>query len=159
MHIRIIAVGRLKERYLADGVAEYVLRIKPYARLEIVEVADEPFSGRPAEAERRRVREREAALIRRRIPQGSYVLALDPGGRTVTSEEFASLFSDAALAGRSDFSLLIGGALGLDRSLLQCADQIVSFSRMTFPHQLFRLMLVEQVYRAFKIMRGEPYHW
>lgn len=159
MLIRIIAVGRLKERYLADGMAEYARRIRPFARLEVVEVADEPFPGRPGEADRRLVQQREAARIRRRIPEDSHILALDPGGRTVSSEEFAFLFSEAALAGRSRFSLLIGGALGLDRSLLEGAAGVISFSRMTFPHQLFRLMLVEQIYRAFKIMRGEPYHW
>lgn len=159
MRIRIVAVGRVKERYLADGVNEYLRRMTPFARVEIVEIPDEPFSDGTSEAQRRMVQEREAARIIRHIPDGSVVAALDRKGRPVTSKEFAALFADATLAGRSSFTFLIGGALGFDPSLLSRAQDVVSFSKLTFPHQLFRLILVEQLYRSFKINRGEPYHW
>jgi 23S rRNA (pseudouridine1915-N3)-methyltransferase len=152
-------VGRLKERYLTEGVTEYRRRMTPFARVEIAEIPEEPFTAGASEAEVWQVQEREAARLSRQVPGDSYVIALDRQGRLLTSEGFASLFADVALVGRSSFTFLIGGALGLHPSLLDSAAGVVSFSRLTFPHQLFRLILIEQLYRAFKINRGEPYHW
>ncbi len=159
MSIVILSVGRIKEPFLKAGIEEYLRRIRPYARVTVTEVPEESFGPHPGEAERAAVLSREGDKLRRHLEDDAYVVALDPKGKQVSSEEFAELLETRALEGKSRVTFIIGGPLGLSSDILDRADQIISFSSMTFPHQLFRLMLVEQLYRAFKISRREPYHW
>lgn len=158
MHIQIIAVGKLKEKYLTEGIAEYVKRIGPYAKLDIVEVPDEqaPMTMSPAEEER--VKEREGERILSKVKPDSHVIAMAIDGQMWTSEQLSAHLSDLAAYGRSRVTFVIGGSNGLSADVLRRADMKLSFGKITYPHQLIRLVLVEQVYRAFKIMRGEPYH-
>lgn len=158
MHIQIIAVGKLKEKYLTEGIAEYVKRIGPYAKLDIVEVPDEqaPMTMSPAEEER--VKEREGERILSKVKPDSHVIAMAIDGQMWTSEQLAAHLADLAAYGRSRVTFVIGGSNGLSADVLRRADVKLSFGKITYPHQLIRLVLVEQVYRAFKIIRGEPYH-
>lgn len=158
MHIRIVAVGKIKEKYLTDGVNEYLKRLGPYAKIEIVEVPDEkePPNASPADGEA--VKLKEAEKIKRHLKTGAYTVALAIEGELISSQDLAERFAGWALAGKSDLVFVIGGSLGLHRSVLDGADLLISFGPMTFPHQLMRLVLMEQIYRAFKINRGEPYH-
>jgi 23S rRNA (pseudouridine1915-N3)-methyltransferase len=158
IRIEILAVGKLKERYLAEGVEDYRRRMQPYARVTVREVPETGFGLRPDEAEKRAVLAAEARRLVRYLRDGPYVLALAPDGEMLDSVAFARLLDRQMLGGKSDFVFVIGGPLGLDQTILSRADRVLSFSRMTFPHQLFRLMLLEQLYRALKINRGEPYH-
>lgn len=155
----IVAVGRLKEPYLAEAAEEYLRRLAPYARVRIYEVPEEPFPPHPGAAQRRAVQEREAVRLARHIPGDSCLISLAPGGRMLSSEELAALLEERALAGRGHFTFLVGGPLGLAPALLERSALVLSFSRLTFPHQLFRVMLLEQLYRVCKILRHEPYHW
>lgn len=158
MKFHIIAVGKLKERYLREGVAEYMKRLQRYAAVEITEVTDEQTPEGASEAEEAQIKMREAERIRKHIREGTYLIALVIEGEMCTSEQLAARIAQLALAGKSDVTLLIGGSLGLDPSLLRQADLQLSFSRLTFPHQLMRLILLEQLYRSFRIIHGEPYH-
>ena len=158
LHITIMAVGKLKERYLAEGTAEYLKRLKPYARVDVVEVPDEPFAENAGAAEREKVKETEGEKIIRRLRPGTFLIVLDAAGESPSSERMAARLGELALAGRSDITLAVGGALGHSRAVLSRAGMLLSFSRFTFPHQLMRLILLEQVYRWFRISRGEPYH-
>jgi 23S rRNA (pseudouridine1915-N3)-methyltransferase len=158
MQIKIIAVGKLKEKYLKEGIAEYLKRLRPYAKVEIVEVADEPAPENASAAEELQVLEREGEKIAKNLKPGTYVIALALEGKMLSSEGLAEKISTLTLAGKSDLTFLIGGSLGLAPGLLSQADFLLCLSPMTFPHQLVRLILLEQVYRAFKIVRGEPYH-
>lgn len=158
IRIEILAVGKLKETYLIQGVEAYLRRLKPYARLAVTEVPETGFGVRPGAPEIRSVLAAEAGRLQRLIREDTYLIALHPAGEMLDSVAFSNLMDREALAGRSHFTFVIGGALGLDKTILGCAQSILSFSRMTFPHQLFRLILLEQVYRAVKISRGEPYH-
>jgi 23S rRNA (pseudouridine1915-N3)-methyltransferase len=153
MKVRIIAVGRLKEPHWKSACDEYLKRLRVYATVEIVEVADRDISSDPA-----RAMASEGADILRALPDGSRVVALDLGGRQMTSERFADWFSDGMLHGASDVTFVIGGSAGLAPEVLDRADALLSLSEMTLPHQLARVVLLEQVYRAFRIMRNEPYH-
>lgn len=158
MNIKIIAVGKLKEKYLADGVKEFLKRLGPYAKIEVIEVADEkaPDNLTPTGVEA--VKAREAERIKRYLKPEAFKVALAIEGEQLSSPDLAALFASRALAGKSDVTFIIGGSLGLHRSVLDTADMIISFGPMTFPHQLMRLILAEQIYRAYKINRGEPYH-
>ena len=158
MEITIIAVGKIKEKYLKEGIAEYLKRLSPYARLTVIEIDDEnaPEYLSPAEAEK--VVKKEGERILTKIPPSSFVIALDLKGKNLSSEELASFISEKSLYGKSRLTFLIGGSLGLSTEVLERADFKLSFGRMTYPHQLMRLILLEQIYRAFKIVRGEPYH-
>lgn len=158
-HVTILAVGKLKENYLVDGAREYAKRLSAYARLNFSEVADEGFADSLPAALREKVKDREAERLLGRLRQGTYLIALEPAGKMHSSEEMAGLLDRLALAGRGDLSFVIGGALGLSAKVLERADLKLSFSKMTFPHQLMRLILLEQLYRWFKIARGEPYHY
>lgn len=158
MLFRIIGVGKIREKYLLSGIDEYRKRLSGVAQIELVEVPDEPLPEPWSEALGERAREAEAERIRRQIKPGSYVIALAIQGKELSSPELAALLDRQALAGHNDFTLIIGGASGLAASLVKEADYRLSFGPMTFPHQLMRLMLVEQMYRAVKISRGEPYH-
>lgn len=158
MRITVVAVGKIKEPYLAAAVAEYSKRISRYARLEMVSVPEEPISEGDSPARRAELREMEARRILAKVRDTSTVIACDLAGREMTSEEFSAMLGAYALAGRSDIVFLIGGPTGLAPQALKRADDRVCFSKMTFPHQLMQVILLEQVYRAFKILRNEPYH-
>jgi 23S rRNA (pseudouridine1915-N3)-methyltransferase len=154
VRITIIAVGRLKESFWRDAAAEYLKRLPPYADVRVIEVPDrDPGKGGDARA---LAEEGEAVL--RAIPEGAHVIALEVGSRSLSSERFAERLSGLALDGRSHVAFLIGGSLGLADGVLARADERVSFGDMTLPHNLARIVLLEQVYRAFRIIRGEPYH-
>lgn len=158
MHIQIVAVGKLKESYLVQGIAEYTKRLGPYAKLQITEVPDEKAPESMSAAEEQQVKQREGERLLTHIKSDAFVIALAIDGKPLSSEELAAQLQDLATYGRSQVCFVIGGSLGLDAAVLRRADLKLSFGRMTLPHQLMRLVLTEQVYRAFKIMRGEPYH-
>lgn len=158
MQITVVAVGKLKEKYLIRGAAEYSKRLQAYCKLKSVEVKEEPFRQGSSPAELEMVKKKEAERIQQVLPARSYIIALDVQGETRSSEALAALLSELAVKGQSHICFIIGGALGLHSSILASADLRLSFSPMTFPHQLVRLMLVEQIYRAFTIIRGEAYH-
>lgn len=154
MKITILAVGRLKERFWKDAVAEYLKRLSAYADVDIVEVDDiDPAHGGEAAA-----RQREAQALIKAIPAGSttYLLAIE--GTHVSSEDIAARIAERALAGSSHFTFIIGGSTGVDESVRRRCDAAISLGRITLPHNLARVVLVEQIYRAFKIIKGEPYH-
>ncbi|MCG9968337.1 23S rRNA (pseudouridine(1915)-N(3))-methyltransferase RlmH [Pelotomaculum terephthalicicum JT] len=157
-HIAILAVGRLKEKYLTVGVGEYLKRVSPYAKVALYEVEDEGIPDNPSPDARRKVREKEGARLLNHLRPGTFLVALDKNGESRSSEEMAALLDELALAGRNDLTFVIGGSLGLSPEIVRRADLRLSFSQLTFPHQLFRLILLEQLYRWFKISRSEPYH-
>jgi len=157
-HITILAVGRLKERYLVEGTAEYLKRLSAYARVDMAEVGDEGFAENLPPAGREKVKEKEGERLLSRLRPGTFLIALDVKGKTRSSGEMAEVLNKLALEGKSDLTFVIGGSLGLTQKVTERADLMLSFSKMTFPHQLMRLILLEQMYRWFKISRGEPYH-
>ncbi|MCP3027008.1 23S rRNA (pseudouridine(1915)-N(3))-methyltransferase RlmH [Halobacillus sp. A5] len=158
MKITIVTVGKLKEKYLKQGIDEYIKRLTPYAKVEIIEVPDEKAPENLSEAQMLEVKQKEGERILSKIQQDTYVITLEIEGKQLTSEKLAKQLDDLGTYGKSKVAFVIGGSLGLSDEVLKRSDYGLSFSNMTFPHQLMRLMLVEQVYRAFKIMRGEPYH-
>lgn len=158
MNIQIIAVGRLKEKYLVDGIKEYMKRLGPYAKVTVHEVADEKVPETLSAAQEEQAKEREGERILALIKPDTHVIALAIDGKLWSSEELAEQIESLATYGRSQVAFVIGGSLGLSQAVLQRADQKLSFGRLTYPHQLMRLILAEQIYRAFKIIRGEPYH-
>jgi 23S rRNA (pseudouridine1915-N3)-methyltransferase len=152
LHLTILAVGKIKEEYLRKGISEYKKRLTPYVKLKIVEVADSPLDKTLLKA-----KEEEGNRILKALKEKTFVAVLDPGGRMITSEEFSGWLGEREMGGKEVF-IVIGGASGLVPEVLARADDVLSFSNLTFPHQLFRLILVEQIYRGFKILRGEKYH-
>lgn len=157
-HITILAVGRLKEKYLTEGAAEYLKRLSAYARVVVEEVNDESISDNLSPAEAEKVKEKEGLRLLKRLRRDTYLVVLDLRGRMYTSEEMAGVFGKLALEGKGDITFAIGGSLGLPQTVLDKADLRLSFSSLTFPHQLIRIILLEQIFRWFKISRGEPYH-
>jgi len=151
--IDVLGVGKLKERHWRDAADEYLKRLRPYATVREIEVADVDLA-RGEDAARRA----EADAIERTLAEGAYVVALDAGGRQLTSEAFAAWLEARMGAGDSHVAFVIGGSAGLDERVLRRADERLSLGAMTLPHQLARVVLLEQVYRAFRIIRGEPYH-
>jgi len=158
MRIAVAAVGKLKEKYWREAVAEYSKRLTAYCRLEINEVNDEGYTEGLSAAEEEKVKQREWQKLFRLLRADTYLVALDVQGEQVSSEELAARLDKLTLGGHSDITFIIGGSLGLPDQALKQAHWRLSFSRMTFPHQLMRVVLLEQIYRAFKITRGEPYH-
>jgi len=158
MKITIAAVGKIKERYLKEGISEYTKRLSRFADVEIIEVDDEQAPDNLSPAQEAQVKAREAERLLKKIKEGSYIILLDLAGEQTTSEGFAAKLEKIMLSGSSHITFIIGGSLGLDQSLIKVADYRVCLSKMTFPHQLARLILLEQVYRAYKIMKNEPYH-
>ncbi|UKS25978.1 23S rRNA (pseudouridine(1915)-N(3))-methyltransferase RlmH [Paenibacillus sp. HWE-109] len=158
MHIQILTVGKLKERYLVDGIAEYVKRLGPYAKVQMIEVPDEKAPENMSPAEEQQVRVKEGERLLAKLAADVYVVALAIDGEMWSSEQLAGSLDKLATYGRSQVAFVIGGSLGLSGELLRRADMRLSFGRMTLPHQLMRLVLVEQIYRAMRINRGEPYH-
>lgn len=158
MNISIISVGKLKEKYLKSGIEEYTKRLGNYAKVSEVEVADEKAPEQLSEADMEIVKKKEGERILAKIAPDAYVIALAIDGKMKTSEQLAKGIESLMTYGRSKIVFVIGGSLGLHDEVLKRADEKLSFSKMTFPHQLMKLILVEQVYRAFRIMKGEPYH-
>ena len=158
MKITVLAVGKIKERFYTDAVSEYAKRLSRYCRLEIVEVAYEKTPDGAGEAMERKIKEKEGERLLSHIKDNMYVIALAIEGKARSSEELSGRLDNLGLQGNSDIAFVIGGSLGLSEAVLKRADEALSFSRMTFPHQLMRVILLEQIYRSFKIQHGEPYH-
>lgn len=158
MHITILSVGRVKEKYLSAGIDEYAKRLSRYCRLEQVEVADEKAPETLSDKEMELIRNREGERLLAKLRDTDTVVALAIDGKALSSEELAETLGRYSVAGKSDVVFVIGGSLGLSEALLKRADLKLSFSRMTFPYQLMKLILLEQVYRAYRIQKNEPYH-
>lgn len=158
MNISIVAIGKLKEKYLKQGIDEYIKRLSSYAKVEIIELPDEKAPENLSEQDMKIVKDKEGERLLVKISPDAHVIALAIEGKMKSSEELADNMDRLATYGKSKVTFVIGGSLGLSDAVLKRADEKLSFSRMTFPHQLMRLILLEQVYRAFRINRGEPYH-
>lgn len=158
MNITLITVGKLKEKYLKQAIDEYSKRLSRYCKLEIIELNDEKTPDNASEKEELMIKDKEGKAILSRVKDNAYVVAMDLKGKQLTSEELASFISDCGVRGNSNIVFIIGGSLGLSEEVIKRADYKLCFSKMTFPHQLFRVMLLEQVYRSFRINNNEPYH-
>ena len=158
MQIDIICVGKVKEQYLRDAIAEYSKRLGRYCKLNILEVADEKTPEHASEGVERQIKAKEGERIAKHIKPGADVIALAIDGQQVTSEGFARKIDQLGIQGVSHIQFVIGGSIGMDDAILRQANYKLSFSKMTFPHQLMRVILLEQVYRAYKINAHEPYH-
>jgi 23S rRNA (pseudouridine1915-N3)-methyltransferase len=158
VNISIVTVGKLKEKYLKQGIEEYLKRLTAYAKVDVIEVADEKAPEILSELEMVQVKQKEGERILAKISQDTYVIALAIQGKLGSSEELADSLDKLATYGKSKIAFVIGGSLGLSDEVIKRSNEQLSFSRMTFPHQLMRLILVEQIYRAFRINRNEPYH-
>lgn len=157
IHVTIIAVGKLKKKYLRDGCAEYIKRLSAFAKVEVLEVQEERCGNHPSEAEKRRVMEKEGRRILAKLPKGAYVIPLCIEGQAYASEEFARCLSDVAMR-HASIVFVVGGSFGLSPEVKAQGRQMLSFGKMTLPHQLARLVLLEQVYRAFSIQANTQYH-
>ncbi|QCR34303.1 23S rRNA (pseudouridine(1915)-N(3))-methyltransferase RlmH [Lysinibacillus sp. SGAir0095] len=158
MNITIISVGKLKEKYLKMGIDEYVKRLGGYAKIELVEVPDEKAPEQLSDAEMEIVKRKEGERILAKINDGTHVIALAIDGKMKSSEDMAKNLESLMTYGTSKVAFVIGGSLGLHEEVLKRADEKLSFGKMTLPHQLMKLVLVEQIYRSFRIIKGEPYH-
>ena len=159
MKITLVTAGKIKEKYLTAGIAEFTKRLTPFAKVNIIEISEERMPDNPSAADKEKTLRSEGERLLRQVPKGSYLFVLDVYGQTYSSEELAARINALGVGGDSHLTFLIGGAFGLSAEVRQAADECISFSRMTFTHQMVRLLLVEQIYRAFKINRGEKYHW
>lgn len=158
MNITVISVGKLKEKYLKEAIDEYAKRLQRYCKISTIELQDEKTPDNASEKEELQIKNKEGEAILKAIKDNSFVIALDLKGKMLTSEEFSSYIEELGVSGKSDLAFVIGGSLGLAQEVLNRANYKLCFSKMTFPHQLFRVMLLEQIYRGFRIMKGEPYH-
>ena len=158
MKIKIVTVGKLKEKYLKDGIAEYSKRLSRFANLEMIELADEKTPDRASDSENQKILELEGTRILSKIGERDFVIVLAIEGKTLSSEEFSKQLEQAPINGFSTLTFVIGGSLGLSPQIKKRANLSISFGRLTLPHQLMRLVLVEQIYRAFTIQQGSPYH-
>ncbi len=158
MKITVVAVGKIKEKFFADAVSEYRKRLGRYCKLEILQVADEKTPDGAGEALEKQIKDREGERLLSHIRDGEYVFALAIEGKMTSSEEMAQKMERLGVEGRSQVVFVIGGSLGLSEAVLRRADEHLSFSKMTFPHQLMRVILLEQIYRSYRIMTGGPYH-
>lgn len=158
MKITIITVGKVKEKYLRDAAAEYAKRLSRYCKLELLEVADEKTPEKASQLMENQIRRKEGERIRRYLKEDAYIIALAIQGQELSSEAFAEKIRQLGIQGHSHIIFLIGGSIGLDQELLDQADVLLSFSPMTFPHQLMKVILLEQIYRGYRIISGEPYH-
>ena len=154
----MIAVGKIKEKYLKDAITEYGKRLSRYCKLEVIEVADEKTPEQASEAVEESIRAKEGERLLKHIRDDMYVITLEIGGKMLTSEEFAEKIETLGVQGKSSIAFVIGGSIGLGKEVMRKADFALSFSKMTFPHQLMRVVLLEQVYRGYRIINGEPYH-
>ena len=158
MKVTLITVGKIKEKFFQDAIAEYSKRLSRYCKLEIIEVADEKTPDSASDTVNRMIKEKEGDRLLSFIKDDSYVIALAIDGKMLDSVELSEKIDNLMLSGKSDIVFVIGGSLGLDKRVLDRADYKLSFSKMTFPHQLMRVILLEQIYRSFRIMKNEPYH-
>lgn len=159
MRFNILAIGKLKESYLRDGVAEFVKRMRPYGGVTITELNESKVGDKAGVAERKEAVQEEGMRLLKQVPKNTYLVLLDVYGKTMSSEDLAQKVADLEVSGVSDMTFVIGGAFGVSEDLRKQADLKLSFSPMTFTHQMVRFLLVEQIYRACKINRHEPYHW
>ena len=155
--INVICVGKLKEKYLKDAIAEYSKRLSKYCKLNIIELSDEKVPDKINESIENEIKEKECKKIITHIPKNSYVMALDLTGKQYTSEEFSEKIENVSME-KSNLTFIIGGTLGMNNELLNMCDSKICFSKMTFPHQLIRVFLLEQIFRGFKISHKETYH-
>ncbi|AFI62768.1 50S rRNA methyltransferase [Bifidobacterium animalis subsp. animalis MCC 1489] len=158
MNIDIVCVGKVKERYLRDAIDEYRKRLSRFAKVDVIEVADEKTPEHASDTLNAQIKEKEGERILKHLRDGAFVVALAIEGDQLTSEQLAARIAQWGLHGVSHLQFVIGGSLGLDPRVLRRANMLLSFSKMTFPHQLMRVILLEQIYRAFKINAHEPYH-
>lgn len=158
MNIRIVAVGKIKEKYIQEGIKEFTKRLSRYCTLDIIEIDDEKAPENLSEKEMEIVKTKEGERILAKTPTNSFVIALVIEGRQLSSEALSGKVEDLMINGTNDICFVIGGSLGLSTDVINRSNYKLSFSKMTFPHQLMRLILLEQVYRGFRIMKGEPYH-
>lgn len=158
MKITCVTVGKIKESYFTNAIAEYQKRLSRYCKLEIIELPDEKTPDQASEATERQIKEKEGERILKVLKDEAYVIALAIEGKMPDSVELSQKLEQLAIGGVSHIMFIIGGSLGLSQAVLQRADEKLSFSRMTFPHQLMRVILLEQIYRSYRIMKGEPYH-
>ena len=158
LHINIICVGKLKEKYLQDALAEYSKRLSKYCNLNIIELPDEKLPNNLNDSLIKQIKSKESNNILSHIEKGSYVLALDLKGKQYSSEEFSQKITNISLNSSSNITFVIGGTLGLDENVLKNSNELICFSKMTFPRQLIRIFLLEQIFRAFKISNNETYH-
>ena len=159
MKITIVCAGKIKEKYLSAGITEFMKRLRPFAQVEIKEIHEEKMPDEPSAAEKEQVLQKEGEKLLKLVPAGSFLFVLDVFGKEMPSEKLAEKLDKLRIQGRSNITFLIGGAFGLSREVRAAADERLSFSQLTFTHQMVRLLLVEQIYRCFKINRGEKYHW
>lgn len=158
MKISILCVGKIKEKFYTDALAEYLKRLSRYATVEIKEVADEKTPDNASEAQAQEIKSKEGQRLLDKWDENAYTFILAINGKGYTSEEFSAKLSEITLYGKSHIQFVIGGSLGLSDEVTKKGDALLSFSKMTFPHQLMRVILLEQIYRAFRIMKNEPYH-
>ncbi|TCO77930.1 23S rRNA (pseudouridine(1915)-N(3))-methyltransferase RlmH [Marinisporobacter balticus] len=158
MNITIIGVGKIKEKYLVSAINEYKKRLSRYCKLSIIEVVDEKAPENLSQKQMEQIKDAEGEKILKYVKEGMYVVALDIQGKMLSSEDFSDKLQSLGVQGNSNISFIIGGSLGLSEEVRIRSDFKLSFSPMTFPHQLMRVILLEQVYRGFRIMKGEPYH-
>jgi 23S rRNA (pseudouridine1915-N3)-methyltransferase len=159
MRYHIVSIGKIKEKYLTAGMEEFLKRLRPYGQVDITALPEEKMPDNPSAAQKQQVLQKEGEKMLRHVKDGAYVFVLDVQGKLVSSEELAAKFFDLALYGTSEFTFIIGGPFGLSEEVRKRADSRISFGRITLTHQMIRLLLLEQIYRAIKIQRHEPYHW
>lgn len=158
IHINILCIGKIKETYLKNAISEYSKRLNKYCSLNITELPDEKISNNASEKDLFLIKEKECKNIINLLKKDSYIICLDLKGKQYTSEEFSKKIENISLNGNSSITFIIGGSLGISQDLLNKSNELISFSKMTFPHQLFRVFLLEQIYRSFKIINNETYH-
>lgn len=159
MRFYVVCIGKLKDAYLRDGVAEFVKRMRPYRGITITELNESKIGDKPSDADRKQVVVEEGERLLKAVPKNAYTVLLDVYGKTMSSEELAKTIAKLEVDGISDMAFIVGGAFGVSDELRKSVNYKLSFSPMTFTHQMVRLLLVEQIYRASKINRNEPYHW
>ncbi len=159
MRFYVVCIGKLKDAYLRDGVAEFVKRMRPYGGITITELNESKIGDKPSDADRKQVVAEEGERLLKAVPKSAYTVLLDVYGKTMCSEDLAKTVAKLEVDGVSDMAFIVGGAFGVSDELRRSVNYKLSFSPMTFTHQMVRLLLVEQIYRASKINRNEPYHW
>ena len=158
MKITVLCVGKIKEKYFRDGIAEYQKRLSKYCNLEVIEVADEKTPDNASELEVEKIKEKEAQRLQKYIKKDAYIITLEIEGNMISSEQLAKKIDNLGISGNSHIIFIIGGSLGLHSSISKQSDYKLSFSKFTFPHQMIRMILLEQIYRSYRIIMKEPYH-
>ena len=158
LKITIICVGKIKEKYLTDAIAEYTKRLSKYCKLEIIQLQDEKTIENASETVNKQIKDKEGERIMKNIPDDSYVINLEINGEMISSEKMAEKINSLGITGTSHITFIIGGSLGLSENVSKRSNYKLSFSKMTFPHQLMRVILLEQIYRSYRIINNEPYH-